>query len=253
MADIMSGNKPVLLRASFISRCNHRCQIITRLWSGSFGHVRAWHRVLSVYERSETSGQSAIQLLFPAVSPFLRPMGPAVCSFHPKHQRLWVRPRCLSCIIVAYALVTQLKTTSLRSMPLQRVDLQAVDVKLFLFWLHTFHAHSFVSTKASPTTTIKTITQPQELSCSSSAFCMRPHQHLLLHVFSPHLFCCRYIKNSFETTANFWNVISRSKKKASYMTKRGLSRYSSSLAYYCYIDCCSELLMDSLCLMVNLW
>ena len=41
MADIMSGNTPVLLPASFISRCNRRCQIITRLWSGSFGHVRA--------------------------------------------------------------------------------------------------------------------------------------------------------------------------------------------------------------------
>ncbi len=37
------------------------------------------------------------------------------------------------------------------------------------------------------------------------------------------------------------------------MTKRGLSRYSSSLAYYCFIDCISELLMDSFCLMVNLW
>lgn len=65
--------------------------------------------------------------------------------------------------------------------------------------------------------------------------------------------CILYIKNSFESTANFWNVFSRSKKKRTYMTKRGLSRLSSSLAYFCYIDCCSELLMDSFCLMVNLW
>ena len=41
MADIMSGNTPVSRHASFISRCSHRCQIISRLWSGSFGHVRA--------------------------------------------------------------------------------------------------------------------------------------------------------------------------------------------------------------------
>ena len=159
-------------------------------------------------------------------------------------------PHCLSYIIVAYAIVTQLKTISLRSMPLCKLLMSYCFFFDFLT-SHVLHLQ-FCFNKSFPneddqnnyTTTRTVMFFICILYVSVSAF-------VGCRFLTP--FCCRYIKNSFETTANFWNVISRSKKKASYMTKRGLSRYSSSLAYYCYIDCCSELLMDSFCLMVNLW
>ena len=64
---------------------------------------------------------------------------------------------------------------------------------------------------------------------------------------------CSYLKRAYQTSTEFDGVLKQSRAKKLFMKSRGLSRGSSSLAIACYIDCCSELLMDALCLLINLW
>jgi hypothetical protein len=63
----------------------------------------------------------------------------------------------------------------------------------------------------------------------------------------------RYFKRAIETTFELTSQLQEDRSKKQFMKNRGMSRYSSSLAILCYIDTSSELLMDCLCLLTNLW
>jgi hypothetical protein len=68
-----------------------------------------------------------------------------------------------------------------------------------------------------------------------------------------HSIYCRYLKRAYQSASDLLSIIQHSETKKDFMKSRGLSRGESSLAVACYLDCCSELFMDSVCLLINLW
>jgi hypothetical protein len=64
---------------------------------------------------------------------------------------------------------------------------------------------------------------------------------------------CRYLKRAYQSASDLLSLMQHSEAKKDFMRSRGMFRGESSLAIACYLDCCSELLMDSFCLLINLW
>jgi hypothetical protein len=68
-----------------------------------------------------------------------------------------------------------------------------------------------------------------------------------------HSIHCRYLKRAYQSASDLLSLMQHSEAKKDFMKSRGMFRGESSLAIACYLDCCSELLMDSFCLLINLW